>query len=74
MAIIDEVEIARTRNHLDDLLIDILEDMDVPEARTDDLEWLSRNLGIRNSKHHFFMDALHIISALKEIDQISFYR
>lgn len=40
----------------------MLDEMDVPEKRKNDLEWLKRNLAIRNSNHPFFKDAMAIIT------------
>ena len=42
----------------------ILETMDVPEARKDDMRWLSRNLAIRNSEHSQFDEASSLIKKL----------
>lgn len=42
----------------------ILESMDVPPARKEDLRWLSRNIAIRNWQHPQFNEATALISAL----------
>lgn len=39
--------------------------MDVPSARRRDLGWLSRNLGVENSHHPQFKQAINIITALR---------
>lgn len=45
-------------------ILDIIQGMDVPEYRKEDVGWLLRNLGIRNSKHPNFQIA---IDELKKI-------
>ena len=48
-------------------LDDILNKMDVPEARKSDMGWLLRNLAIRNSGHRDFQSAMTLIKfILKE--------
>lgn len=42
-------------------LLDILDTMDVPPKRKEDMRWLSRNLFIRNSKHPKFKKAMELI-------------
>lgn len=39
----------------------ILDTMDVPEVRKNDLRWLGRNLWIRNSNHLNLKEALSLI-------------
>ena len=51
-------------NSLLENLQNILETMDVPEMRKTDIRWLSRNLGIRNSNHPNFQDAMNLIKEL----------
>ena len=41
----------------------LLEGMDVPEQRRNDLEWLDRNLGIRNRNHRNYPVARRLIKA-----------
>ena len=43
----------------------IVEHMDVPEMRRNDLGWLSRNLAIRNSEHPGFELAESLIRSLR---------
>ena len=45
-------------------LQDILDTMDVPKLRKTDWRWLKRNLGVRNTKHLFFNEAMSIIDSL----------
>ena len=45
-------------------LRELLYDMDVPVGRYNDYRWLSRNLGIRNSKHDNFKTAMKIIKKI----------
>lgn len=45
-------------------LKEILDQMDVPEMRKSDLGWLKRNLGIRNSGHPLFNQAMELIKEL----------
>jgi hypothetical protein len=49
-------------------LIEILDKMDVPKLRKEltpaNLQWLKRNLGIRNSAHPSFPSAVHFINHL----------
>jgi hypothetical protein len=42
----------------------ILNKMDVPILRQNDVRWLSRNLGIRNSAHPDFAEAMRLIKEL----------
>lgn len=42
-------------------LMDILNTMNIPEQRKNDKFWLIRNLGIKNSDHPGFQDAMNII-------------
>ena len=52
-------------------LIDILNTMDVPPLRRNDIGWLKRNLAVRNSNHPDFHRAMTIIHDLtkKKIDK-----
>lgn len=43
----------------------IIEHMDVPEMRRNDLGWLSRNLAIKNSEHPGFELAESLIRSLR---------
>jgi len=45
-------------------LTEILKTMDVPPFRFNDLNWLSRNLGIRNADHANFPVAKQMIKDL----------
>ena len=42
-------------------LQDILKIMDVPLKRMNDMEWLARNLGVRNREHKDFNRAMELI-------------
>ena len=42
----------------------ILDSMDIPEMRRQDLGWLNRNLAVRNSNHPDFMRAMQLIKEL----------
>lgn len=52
-------------------LIDILNTMDVPILRKNDLGWLKRNLAVRNRNHPDFYRAMTIIHDLmkRKIDK-----
>lgn len=51
-------------------LHEILATMDFPRERKDDLNWMCRNLGIKNKDHPDFDEAMTIIkSKLKDIAQ-----
>lgn len=39
-------------------------DMDIPENRKRDWGWLHRNLGIRNSNHEHFDEAISVLKAI----------
>jgi hypothetical protein len=55
----------------DDLWVELNElllHMDVPPDRRDDLRWLSRNLGIRNRTHPYFLRCQEIIQELQKAD------
>lgn len=53
-------------------LMQLLETMDVPSLRMNDLRWLSRNLGMRNRRHPQFLEAIKLIRLLlKEEDTYS---
>lgn len=41
-------------------LVALLQTMDVPVARLNDYRWLIRNLGIQNSNHPDFAEALRL--------------
>ena len=45
-------------------LAEILKKMDIPPYRVDDVGWLSRNLGVRNSKHPDFREAMALLKPL----------
>lgn len=45
-------------------LHELLDRMDVPEQRKDDLRWLVRNLAVRNGKHPDFPEAQQLIRQL----------
>ena len=53
-----------------DELKQILDTMDVPKFRKDNLRWLSRNLAIRNSNHPDFEKAKQLITKLSGEDNI----
>lgn len=42
----------------------MLKGMDIPSYRYEDPKWLSRNLGVRNSEHPRFKEAMELISQL----------
>jgi hypothetical protein len=44
-----------------DRLLEILDSMDVPELRKRDMQWLQRNLGVRNRAHPDFEEAMRLI-------------
>jgi len=46
-------------------LTQLLDNMDVPEGRKNDLNWLARNLAIRNSEHPDFTKAKNLVSELR---------
>jgi len=55
----------------DDLWVELQElliHMDVPPDRRDDLRWLSRNLGIRNRTHPYFLRVQEIIRELGTVN------
>lgn len=39
-------------------------DMDIPENRKRDWGWLRRNLGIRNSNHEHFDEAISVLKTI----------
>lgn len=43
----------------------LIADMDVPEMRRHDVDWLARNLGIRNASHRNFEEAMRVINAMR---------
>lgn len=51
-----------------DKLQELIEDMEVPDFRRTDLDWLSRNLGIWNHKHPKFTEAIDLIEELMRDD------
>lgn len=52
------------KNKIPQELTDILMTMNIPLYRIDDLHWLARNLGIRNSTHPQFEKAMKILRSL----------
>lgn len=52
---------------MDELKV-LLEDVDVPEPRKIDLNWLARNLAIRNRRHHNTLKALKLVEQLAKDD------
>ena len=44
----------------------VLNNMDIPKLRFDDLGWLDRNIAINNSDHPNFILATWLISILKD--------
>lgn len=42
-------------------ILELLKDMDVPELRRGDFQWLLRNLYIRNSKHPHYNEVMTLI-------------
>ena len=51
-------------NPLIERLHDILNTMDVPHNRRLDYNWLARNLGVRNSSHPLYNDAIALIKQI----------
>lgn len=47
-----------------DRLLDILETMDVAEARKGNVRWLMKNLGNKNSNHSDFHEAMELLKKL----------
>ena len=47
--------------HDNDFLLGLLKTMNIPEARLKDVNWLIRNLPIRNSQHPNFTRAMTIL-------------
>jgi len=47
----------------------ILDSMDIPETRKEDLGWLNRNLGIRNSNHPEYEKAMSLIKELRKLNK-----
>lgn len=47
---------------MNDELMTMLIDMDIPAKRTSDIGWLKRNLGIRNSEHPNFNRAIELLT------------
>lgn len=54
----------RIRPNNFDKLKDLTKQMNVPENRTGDVRWLSRNLEIKNSNHPLFEEAMGLIKEL----------
>lgn len=52
------------KNAIPKELEEILATMDIPSYRIDDLQWLARNLGMRNSTHPQFEKAMKILRSL----------
>lgn len=50
-------------NNFDKLVV-ITSTMDVPENKKGDVRWLSRNLGVRNSEHPQFREAMSLVRQL----------
>jgi hypothetical protein len=46
-------------------LLEILEGMDVPPARVDDIGWLLRNIGINNFDHPDLREAVALLRRLR---------
>lgn len=55
---------SKNKNKIPNELAEILNTMDVPMYRKEDIPWLARNLGIRNSNHPKFQTAMLIIKSL----------
>lgn len=47
---------------MDERLKEIIETMDIPEQRKEDVLWLSRNMFIRNSNHEDFEEARKLLT------------
>lgn len=47
-----------------ELFDSLVADMDIPESRKHDWGWLRRNLGIRNSSHENFEQAMVILKVI----------
>jgi hypothetical protein len=45
-------------------LVNLLQDMDVPEGRKRDWHWLNRNLFVRNHLHPDFEEAMVLLSLI----------
>ena len=55
------------RKEAEDKLPSLIKGMDVPARRKEDVRWLARNLGVRNSEHPGFQDACsHITMMMKK--------
>ena len=54
---------AEVANQLDELEA-ITTTMDIPEFRRRKVDWLSRNMGIRNSEHPRYNEAKEIVKSL----------
>lgn len=64
---IDFSEMIENEDNLRSRLTDILSQMDVPPDRFNDLNWLRRNMGIRNRTHAGFLEANEIIRKLSTV-------
>jgi len=66
-----KIKLEREKMKEKDLLLKRLRDltskMDVPVFRRDSVFWLSRNLGVRNSEHPDFEEAIKIIKKLRRM-------
>lgn len=47
-----------------ELFDSLVADMDIPESRKHDWGWLRRNLGIRNSSHENFDEAVSLLKII----------
>jgi hypothetical protein len=41
--------------------------MDIPASRHTSIDWLSRNLSVRNSNHENFKEAIELVKQLKKL-------
>ena len=53
-----------------DRLQELLLGMDVPASRRSDLNWLARNLGVRNRGHSNFGEAEKLIKILRKREEV----
>jgi hypothetical protein len=58
----NEIQTQEVKNEL----YRVLENMDIPKLRFNDIGWLDRNIGINNSNHPNFLLASWLITKLKE--------
>ena len=54
-------------------LRDILSNMEIPLDRFDDIFWLNRNIGIRNSQHPDIQEARNLIRNILKAQWVSGY-